>query len=83
MAMAASMSTARGIPTVTTAGGWVWANGGEVLSADLKRCLMNTPQAIGGLKFYIDLSLVHHVAPTPAQSMGQDLDDLFGKGSAR
>ena len=41
---------------------------------------MDTPQAIEGLKFYIDLSQAHHVAPTPAQSMGQDLDDLFGKG---
>ncbi|HEY3268822.1 MAG TPA: sugar ABC transporter substrate-binding protein [Armatimonadota bacterium] len=56
---------------------WVWMNGGEIMTPDLQRCTMDTPEAIGGLKFYMDLSATEHVAPTPGQSMGQEFEDLF------
>ncbi len=56
---------------------WVWANGGEVLSADAKKCLMDDPKAIEGLKFYINLSLKEHVAPTSTQNLGQDYEQMF------
>jgi multiple sugar transport system substrate-binding protein len=56
---------------------WVWNNGGELFSPDRTRCTMDDPQSIAGLKFYIDLSLRHRVAPTPAQAMGQVMDTQF------
>lgn len=44
---------------------WVWMNGGDVFVPDMSRCVMDTPEAIGGLGFYADLSAKHKVARTP------------------
>lgn len=46
---------------------WVWQNDGEVLSPDLKQCVLGTSAATEGLQFYADLPNVHHVGPTPAE----------------
>ena len=64
---------------------WVWQNGGDVLSKDLKKCLLDTPAAIEGLQFYADLMNRHHVAPTNDErradgNLGDDL--LFAQGKA-
>lgn len=56
---------------------WVWMNGGDIFSKDGKDCVMDTSEAIGGLQFYVDLSLKDKVAPTPGQSLGQDFEDMF------
>lgn len=56
---------------------WVWMNGGAIFSPDMNRCTMDAPESIEGLKFYIDLSVKHKVAPTAAQSIGQDFEELF------
>ena len=56
---------------------WVWMNGGDLFTPDMTRCTMDSPEAIGGLQFYADLSLKHRVAPTPGQSMGQQYQALF------
>ncbi|CAA9210957.1 MAG: N-Acetyl-D-glucosamine ABC transport system, sugar-binding protein [uncultured Chloroflexi bacterium] len=64
---------------------WVWQNGGEVLSKDLKQCLLDTPAAIEGLQFYADLMNKHHVAPTNEERRADgNLDDtaLFAAGKA-
>jgi len=45
----------------------VWAFGGEFLSPDYKRCLLDTPQAIRGLQWMKDLRWKYHVSPTPAE----------------
>src|ERR1051325_4721750 len=58
---------------------WVWMNGGELFTPDNKICTLDDPKCIEGLRFYLDLSCKHHVAPTPAQTMGlaQDMDKQF------
>jgi multiple sugar transport system substrate-binding protein len=56
---------------------WVWMNGGDLFTPDLKRCTLDSPASVEGLRYYVDLSLTHKVAPTPAQSLGQDFEDLF------
>jgi len=56
---------------------WVWANGGEIFTPDMSRCTMDSPASIGGLKYYVDLSLTEKVAPTPGESMGQGYEDMF------
>jgi len=61
---------------------WVWMAGGDILNKDQTRCVMDTPKAIEGMQFYADLSLKENVAPTPAQSMGQDFEDLFTSQTA-
>lgn len=59
---------------------WVWMNGGEILDRR-GRCVMDDPRSIEGLAFYANLSLKDHVAPTAAQQMGQDFEDLFASQS--
>ncbi|MEA2711795.1 MAG: multiple sugar transport system substrate-binding protein [Phycisphaerales bacterium] len=44
---------------------WVWMNGGDIFNADVTRCVMDSPQAIGGFEFYTGLSLTEKVAPRP------------------
>ena len=56
---------------------WIYMAGGRIFSPDMKRCTMDDPKSIEGLKFYIDLSTKHHVAPTAAESIGQDFQELF------
>ncbi len=51
--------------TVWTWAGFVWGNGGEVLSADRKECLLQDPKTVEALKFYYDLQTVHQVSPPP------------------
>jgi len=47
----------------------VWAFGGDYLSPDFNRCVLNTPEAIRGLQFMKDLRWKYHVTPTPAEGM--------------
>jgi multiple sugar transport system substrate-binding protein len=64
---------------------WVWQNGGEVLTKDLKQCVLDTSEAIEGLQFYADLMNKHHVAPTNDERRADgNLDDtaLFAAGKA-
>lgn len=56
---------------------WVWNNGGRIFSPDGKRCVMDSPESVEGLRFYVDLSRRHKVAPTPGQMMGQEQAELF------
>ena len=42
----------------------VWQNGGEVISADKKRCLMDTPEAIAGIRWLYEMMWVDKSAPT-------------------
>jgi multiple sugar transport system substrate-binding protein len=45
----------------------LWAFGGEILSADGRRCLLDSPQCAQAYQFLADLRWKHHVAPTPSQ----------------
>jgi multiple sugar transport system substrate-binding protein len=64
---------------------WVWQNGGQVLSEDLKQCVLDTAAATEGLQFYADLPNVHHVGPTPEErKAANNADDttLFAQSKA-
>jgi len=56
---------------------WVWMNGGEILSPDGKRCVMDSPASIEGMQFFADLSLRHRVSPMPGEHMGRTAQELF------
>lgn len=43
---------------------FVWQNGGEVTSPDHRRCLMDTPAAVGGIQFLYDLMFVDKSMPS-------------------
>jgi multiple sugar transport system substrate-binding protein len=60
---------------------WVWGAGGDLLDPTYTRCVLDTPEAIRGLEFYMDLRWRHHVAPQPNEfgQMGQDMMFLTGR----
>jgi multiple sugar transport system substrate-binding protein len=47
--------------------GFLEANGGKILSDDLKQCIINNPQNIATLEFFRDLVPKWHVAPGPGE----------------
>lgn len=58
----------------------IWMNGGDVLSPDLKRVIINEPAAVQAVQFYTDLYTKYHVAPaTTLQNDGVALRNLFGQ----
>jgi len=60
---------------------WVWGSGGRLLDDARTQCLLDSPEAIDGLAFYMDLRWRHHVAPQPGEfhQMGQDLMFISGR----
>ncbi len=50
---------------------WIWQNGGNVVSADGRRCVLDAPQAVEAIQFWGDLVTRYKVAPTPT-----DMQDL-------
>jgi multiple sugar transport system substrate-binding protein len=58
-------------------GAMVWGNGGDLISADGKRALLDSPEAAAGVQFAADMVNVHHVAPLPALAGGPDPVQLF------
>jgi multiple sugar transport system substrate-binding protein len=64
----------------TAVGNWsamVWGNGGELVSPDGKRLLLDSPQAAAGVQFAADMINVHHVAPLPEIANGPEPVQLF------
>jgi hypothetical protein len=43
---------------------FIWQNGGDIISADGARSLLDQPEAIGALRFLADLTHIHRVAPS-------------------
>ena len=56
-----------GLPNSWSIFGFLEANGGKVLSSDLKQCIVNDPQNIATLEFFRDLVRKWHVAPGPGE----------------
>jgi multiple sugar transport system substrate-binding protein len=62
---------------------FVWQNGGEVTSPDHRRCLMDTPEAIGGIQFLHDLMFVDKSMPSASTQIEgvaeQDMNRWFAE----
>ena len=42
---------------------WIWSAGGDYLTPDNKRSALDTPEALEGFKFYVELFTKHKVVP--------------------
>jgi multiple sugar transport system substrate-binding protein len=58
----------------------VWQNGGQVYNEDYTKCLLDSPEAIGGLQYWADLLQEAVIMPSPAQAEG--MGDMFQTGRA-
>jgi len=47
---------------------YVWQNGGDILSKDNRKCILDQPAAYEALQWMSNLRTKHHVAPTPADA---------------
>ena len=57
------------------ASSWVWAKGGDFISADGKHAIFNSAEARAGLRAYYDL--YRYMPHEPAPETGEDVTDLF------
>ncbi len=51
---------------------WMRGYGGDILSADGRRCTLDDPRSIEGIQAMADLVLKHRVAPPPGTNFGGD-----------
>jgi multiple sugar transport system substrate-binding protein len=61
---------------------WIWSAGGDYLSKDGNRWVLDSPESRAALQAYVDYRYKHHVAPVPnADFVGQNSTDLFVNGT--
>lgn len=53
----------------------IWQNGGQVYNEDYTECLLDSPEAAGGIQYWADLLHEAEIMPSPAAAEG--LGDLF------
>lgn len=58
----------------------VRGNGGDILSPDEKRCVLDQPAAVEAIQWNADLRLKHRVVPGPEETGGQTSRQLFDTG---
>jgi multiple sugar transport system substrate-binding protein len=58
---------------------WVWSFGGDVLTKDGTRCVLDQPPAVEGLQFLQDLIHKHQVMPPPSAAV----DPVAAMGNGR
>ncbi len=56
------------IPGYPMNSGIIWGFGGEVLSPDGTKCLLNSPGTVAAYQYLADLRWIDHCTPTPAQA---------------
>jgi multiple sugar transport system substrate-binding protein len=62
------------------AASWVWAAGGDFIDKEAKKALFNSPQAMDGLKDWLD---IYRAVPDAYKKLSQqETFDLFGTGGA-
>lgn len=66
-----------------TLNGWppvqmfIWQAGGDVISPDFKSCPVDSPEAIKGAQFYVDLMNKYHVAPPLSVIRDRGFDTMY------
>ena len=59
---------------------WVWGNGGNMLTDDKTKCVIDQPEAMDALQWAADLVLKYQVAPLPNQVAEGGTEGMFGSG---
>ena len=55
-------------------------NGGDILSPDEKKCILDAPPAVEAIQWNGDLRQKHRVVPDPSETGGQPVRALFDQG---
>jgi multiple sugar transport system substrate-binding protein len=61
---------------------WVWMNGGEFLSKDRTKVILDQPEALEGIAFAVDTRAKHRVNPQSADiQAAKNVDNMFFAGT--
>ncbi len=59
---------------------FIYTMGGRYVDLEKKKCMLNTPESIEAVQFFVDLRLKHHVTPLSTEFSGMGSTDLFREG---
>jgi multiple sugar transport system substrate-binding protein len=59
---------------------FLWSNGGGIIGSDLNTVLINKPESVEAIQFYVDLRNKYHVAPTLSEAGSAKMTQLFVQG---
>ena len=59
---------------------WVWSNGGDMLDADGKTCLLDKREAVEAFSWIQDRAIKDRVIPSPAELTEMNANDMFTSG---
>lgn len=59
---------------------WIWAGGGEILDAEGRRCLLDSPESQEALQFLVDLRHKWHVCPPTTMAERRQNIAMFVNG---
>lgn len=59
---------------------WVWGSGGEFVSEDGKTSVINSPEAVEGIKFYTELAVDGLLNKSTLEKNSSECDALFNTG---
>jgi len=59
---------------------FVYQWGGRIFSEDGTRCVIDSPQAVAGIQFMMDLIYKHHVSPSPTEQSAMATQGGWGSG---
>ena len=59
---------------------YVWQNGGEIVSPDGEKCMLDRPEAYGAIQFASDLRCKYRVAPRPTDMADIGPQKMFTNG---
>jgi len=70
---------AKHVSTTTQFFNYVYQNGGDIFDED-GNILLNSPQTVKALEFYVDLYREHNIVPNPVEYNREELPNLFKVG---
>jgi multiple sugar transport system substrate-binding protein len=70
-----------GLPTWVYHMPFIMTMGGMYVDQAATKCLMDTPESIAAVQYYMDLRLKHHVCPYTSEFAGMSALDLFREGT--
>lgn len=61
---------------------WIWGAGGDFIAEDMKTCIINSPEAFEGVKFYSELAIKGLLSMPHLEKNSAEVEAIFNSGDA-
>jgi len=61
---------------------WIWGAGGDFIAEDNKTCIINSPEAVEGIRFYSELATKGLMSMTHLEKNSAEVETIFNSGEA-